>query len=136
MRNKTTGFSLIEVLIAVVVLIVGVIAIGSLQIHVTKGTTFAEQQAAAINIAHQKLDELRNYNSLAGYQSISSSPSVVSVPSRNITFKLTWTVTNSADATLPYKTIDIRVTWTDQSNITHEVRLTSIIGEFDPTLTI
>lgn len=136
MRNKTIGFSLIEVLIAVVVLVVGVIAIGSLQTHVTKGTSFAEQQAAALNIAHQKIDELRNYNSLASYQSISSSTSTVSVPGRNITFKLTWAVTDSADATFPYKTIDIRVTWIDQSNITHEVRLTSIIGEFDPTLTI
>jgi type IV pilus modification protein PilV len=136
MQNKTIGFSLIEVLIAVVVLIVGVIAIGSLQTHVTKGTTFAEQQAEALTIAHQKLDELRNYTSLTGYQSISSSSSPASILGRNVTFRLTWSVTDSADTTLPYKTIDIRVTWTDQNNITHEVRLTSIIGEFDPTKVI
>lgn len=79
MNRKTTqaGFGLIEILITLVVLGVGLIAIANLQGKLFQNSAAARDRVAALNLAQQKLEDLRNFTQLEagagqvfGYQEI------------------------------------------------------------------
>lgn len=58
------GFSLIEVLIALVVVGFGILAISQLQGTFIKSTSNANQRSVAVSIAQKKIDDLRSYSKL------------------------------------------------------------------------
>ncbi len=58
-RNGENGFSLIEVLVAFVVLIVGVLAVSSMVVLAIRLQTLSHDTTLAIGLAEGKLEELR-----------------------------------------------------------------------------
>lgn len=60
-QTKQSGFSLIEVLIAISVLAVGLIAMARFQATVLQGSSLARERSEAVALAEQKIEELRNY---------------------------------------------------------------------------
>ncbi len=126
------GFSLLEVLIAFIILAIGVVAIGRVQSLFVANENLAEQKAEATNLAHAKLEQFRSYSKLTGtgnsYANISSGKE--NVTGRNTTFELTWNVNENTNPS--YKTIDVDVIWTAQDGISRKVTLSSIIGKMDP----
>jgi len=58
LSNKN-GFSLIEVLIALVLFAVGVLGIGAMQIGSIKGNSFSQEVTQATVLSQEKLEELR-----------------------------------------------------------------------------
>lgn len=58
------GFSLIEVLIALVVVGVGILGISQLQAIFIKNSSNANQRSVAVSIAQKKIDDLRSYSKL------------------------------------------------------------------------
>lgn len=132
---RQTGATLLEILIALIILMTGVLIMTKFQSDITRSRSSINQQSEAMLIATNKLDGLRHYvvlNSAAGspaYEDISSGNSTVT--GMNGTYNLNWTVTENM--TPSYKTIRVTVTWTDQSNQTQNITLDSIIGKMDPT---
>jgi prepilin-type N-terminal cleavage/methylation domain-containing protein len=130
--NRKSGFSLLEVLIALVVLAIAIIAIAKVQGLLIPGFDYAEQQSEAVNLARMKIEDYRNYESLEGsgnsYENIHSGSETTVW--KNTTFVTSWTVTESA--TPPYKQINVRVTWARQDFANNFIELTSIIGKLDP----
>ena len=64
MKNKNIrnrGFSLIEVLIAVVIMSVGLLALATLQLGIIRSSAEAKAQTLAVNIARDKLEDLTSY---------------------------------------------------------------------------
>ena len=61
------GFSLIEVLLAVVVLSVGLLALASLQAALTRGAAEAKAQSVAISLAEDSIEGLRDFTTPAEY---------------------------------------------------------------------
>ena len=59
--NKPQGFSLVEVMIAVLVLGVGILAVSKLQTSLLRSGSDANYRAVASNIAHKKIDDLRRF---------------------------------------------------------------------------
>ena len=57
--SKRNGFSLIEVLIALVLLTVGLLALGGMQIVSIKGNSFSQQMTQATVLTQSKLEELK-----------------------------------------------------------------------------
>ena len=57
--SKRNGFSLIEVLIALVLLAVGLLALGGMQIVSIKGNSFSRQITQATVLTQSKLEELK-----------------------------------------------------------------------------
>ena len=57
--SKRNGFSLIEVLIALVLLVVGLLALGGMQIVSIKGNSFSQQITQATVLTQNKLEELK-----------------------------------------------------------------------------
>lgn len=56
-----SGFSLIEVLIAVVILSVGLLALAALQINVVRSTADAKSRSTALSLAQEKLEQAREF---------------------------------------------------------------------------
>ena len=88
------GFSLIEVLVAVTILSVGLLALASLQIALVRASTATKAQSQALALAKDRIETLRNYTTLAGYQnSIFDQPTPQPNTVGGITYNLTWEIT-------------------------------------------
>ncbi len=79
MRNPTVlrpvrGFSLIEVLIAVVVLSVGLLALASLQMNLIRSSADAKAQSVAMALAKERLEQLLSFQATGGADSTCISP--------------------------------------------------------------
>lgn len=66
-KNKSAGFSLVEVMIALIVLSVGLIALVKFQGEFIKNASEARQQSDAMTIAEQTLDTFRSFQELEIY---------------------------------------------------------------------
>lgn len=70
------GFSLIEVLIAVVILSLGLLALASLQSALIRSASEAKAQSLGMAIAKQKIEQLAAYQTLGGFDGGCVSPSL------------------------------------------------------------
>ena len=57
------GFSLIEVLVAVVILSVGLLALAALQINIVRSSADAKSRSTALSLAQEKLEQAREFRS-------------------------------------------------------------------------
>jgi type IV pilus assembly protein PilV len=115
------GFTLIEIMIALVILSVGLLAVAAVQLTVIRGNALAKRLTTATAIAERKLEEIKN-TTFATIQGEAASPVTVA----NLTFTRQVTVTpNGAPPTA--KTVSVLVTWTAGST-THTVPVTTVIA--------
>jgi type II secretory pathway component PulJ len=127
MRRRRTddqgGFSLIEALIAFAILSLGLMGLAKLQMQVFKNATHSKTQTAAVNLAQQKLEELR----ASAYEDIASGGDLP--PSRhgdNALFIREWTVEDHGS--LDYKVVSVTTGWQTIEQETESVTLTSFIA--------
>ncbi len=126
--KNSNGFTLIEVMIAILILSVGMMAMALLQISAIRGGAFANQMTQAAIDGQDKIEELRNtnYSTLAGGQD-----TVVS--GNGMTYTRTWTVTESpppgttGPSTFKMKTIHLTISWTGPEGQTHHVEFSTIV---------
>lgn len=81
--DRPHGFSLIEVLIAVVVLSFGILALAALQSNLIKSSTEARAQSVALALAKDKLEQMRSFRSLNDYYALADSTAVQSINNTN-----------------------------------------------------
>jgi type IV pilus assembly protein PilV len=65
MRSKLSikseeGFTLIETMIALVVLSIGLIALAGLQISAIRGNTLSKRMTTAVSIANARVEQIKN----------------------------------------------------------------------------
>ena len=72
--RASRGFSLLEVLIAVVILTVGLLALASLQMSLVRSSSDTKAQTIAVALAKQRLEQLRGFQALGGTDSTCISP--------------------------------------------------------------
>ena len=130
MRMNTKGFTLLEVLIAMLVLSVGIAATGTLLVSIIRSNSLSNRMSQATQLAQVTLEELR----LSGYF---LSPDVDAAPAtENINLDgTTFTRIVDAEPTVRSdntteiagsKTFNVTVTFTSFG--THEVKLKTIIS--------
>lgn len=68
------GFSLLEVLIAVVILSLGLLALASLQLSLIRSSSDTKAQTTAMSLAKEKIDALESYESLGGDDNTCTAP--------------------------------------------------------------
>jgi type IV pilus modification protein PilV len=63
-KRSTRGFSLLEVLVAVVIVSVGLVALAALQLSLIRSSNTAKMQSTALSLAKQQIEQLRSFRQL------------------------------------------------------------------------
>jgi Tfp pilus assembly protein PilV len=107
------GFTLLETTIALVVMMIGGLGIAAVFTYAIKNNTGARDRAAAIAVAQQELERLRNlsFNDTALTATGTVSPVTVTSAGRQYSMR-----TTIQDTTSTVKTIEIQVTPQSSSN--------------------
>jgi type IV pilus assembly protein PilV len=118
--RRSAGFTLVEVIVAIVLLGVGLMGLAALSTTVTRANVQSSSLTTATALAQERAERLRteDYDALAS----GNDSRVVD----NVTYTRSWVVT--ADDPEPgLKTVAIAVSWTTRGT-THTTRLTTIRG--------
>jgi type IV pilus assembly protein PilV len=113
------GFTLLEIMVALVILSIGLIALAGLQISALRGNTFSKRMTTAVSIAETKLEQIKNMS----YGTIQSE-STTSVTQSNINFTRQVIVTDNTTS----KTVEVKVTWVNGSK-SYTVPVSTIISQ-------
>jgi len=116
--QETKGFSMIEVLIALIILSVSLLALAGLMGVVTKNNSYGSHLTEATTLAQDKLEELR----VSRWGSIAEGSDNITGCS-NIDYTRTWQVTNGTGI----KTVAIVIGWNDR--VDHSIRLLSVLSQ-------
>lgn len=133
------GISLIEALVALLVLSLGMLAVSRLQSHLRLGSDIARQRAEAVRLGQEDIEALRDYSVLAASGAARSWAGITSA-SRNVDASTgyathtRYTVAREIVATnaLAAKTAAVTVHWNDRDGAAQQVVLTTLIAANDP----
>ncbi|MCJ7547777.1 MAG: prepilin-type N-terminal cleavage/methylation domain-containing protein [Deltaproteobacteria bacterium] len=110
--KSTKGFTLIEVMIAVVILAVGLLALMAMQIVSIKANAFSSEMTYSTMLAQQQLETLRNlpFTDAALAAVPPSTPHTLPaiIDAKGGSYSVSWEV---ADTTTAMKTITLYVDW-------------------------
>lgn len=117
---KSKGFTMIEILVALVILSVSLLALAGLMAMTTKNTSYGGHMTEAATFAQDKLEELR----VTPWANVANGNDA-RIGSTGINYTRTWAVVTSGAGNL--RTVTITVNWTDQTS--HSIRFVSAIAQ-------
>ncbi len=137
--RRQHGISLIEALIALLVLSLGMLTVSQLQSHLRLGSDIARQRAEAVRLGQEDIEALRAYSVLAASGAARSWAGITSA-SRNVDASTgyathtRYTVAREVVATnaLAAKTAAVTVHWNDRDGAALKIVLTTVIAANDP----
>lgn len=118
-KLNNRGFSLIEMLIAVTILAVGLLAVAGLQVTAIKGNSHGSTISQATTYAQDRIEEIRNTD----YAAIAYSATPVDIPGTIYTRE---TLVEVDTPMSDLKKITVTVRW--NANGPHEVVLRTIVA--------
>lgn len=130
-RLSCQGFTFNELLVAMNVMVIGVLGLSMAMVGVIRGNKGNDNFAIAVNLAHDKIEQLKASNNLiienrcpaGGDSGINSSGAGGGI------FDRCWRIIPSALGT-QLKQVDVTVSWREPE--THEVRLSTLIFNDEP----
>jgi len=122
------GFTLIEVLIAIFLLVIGLLGLLSLTTTVVKGNASSKMTTLATTLAKDKLEDIKNqnYSNIVTSTDYATSNGTVSASSSGAFYTRNCTVTSDSPAA-NMKSINVQVTWS-WSGTSHNVSASTIIS--------
>ncbi|OEU50130.1 MAG: hypothetical protein BA871_04040 [Desulfuromonadales bacterium C00003096] len=107
-KSNQKGFSLIEILIAITVFSIGILALGKMQITAIKGNSFANDLTMATTLAQDKAEELTG---------LPYDDPLINADGNqaNGRYNISWNIANDYPINNT-KTINIIVTWSIRGN--------------------
>ena len=143
--SHQAGVSLIEALVALVVMAFGVLGVAGLQATMRQNADISKQRSEAVRIAQESIEDGRSFTVLAtppppasgpaarAYEDVkTAAASTVIGYTTNTDYTLTRTVLTSASPSI--KTLAVDVAWTDRTGQTQSVRLNTSIAGLAPEL--
>jgi type IV pilus assembly protein PilV len=112
---KQEGFTLLEVMISICILMAGLLAVGTMQVSAIYGNSLAGKTTQATSIAQDKMEELLNqqYTLTATHPDLLAGDHVGGAVSG---YSTTWAVVDNTPVP-NCKTITVTVTWRDKGKI-------------------
>jgi Tfp pilus assembly protein PilV len=120
------GTSLLEALVAFLVLSLGMVSIARVQSHLRLDADVARQRTEAVRLAQQDMETLRSERTF----------SAIASASRSVNAGTAYAIERRIEATgMPQaKAASITVRWTDRSGVPQQIALHSVIAATDPRL--
>ncbi|SMC22726.1 prepilin-type N-terminal cleavage/methylation domain-containing protein [Andreprevotia lacus DSM 23236] len=123
--QQQRGFSLIEGMIAMAVMTVGILAIGTFLVTMMKYGYSSKERTTAQMLSQQKIDELRRTNFADLASLASNSPQAIN----NTQYTRAITVTDATGSLATfYKAVKVDTSWKDKFGITQTVSLTTYVA--------
>ena len=117
-KKARQGFTLIEVLIAIVILSVGLLGMAALTVGIIHGNAFSKNLSTATTCAQDKMEDLRRL----GYSGTSATTVTVTEAYNSITDYAVYkreTLTTVGSPEPRMKTITVKVYWKDTTQTDH-----------------
>lgn len=125
------GYTMVDVLVAMAIIPFGLLSLGKFQSGLFLETAQNKTLSEALYAAEDKMEQLRAFHNDTEYNAIASGNDALSAnPGSNASFNRSWTVTDHVSP--DYKSIVMDVTWTDATNTTRSVSLSSYVSKTDP----
>ncbi len=121
-RNDQAGFSLLEILIGITVLIIGVAGLVAMQTSAMKASAYSRHSTEASVLAEDKMEQLRTVN-LATLPPGPPPPEQVDAqgfPDPNGLFTRDWVITDNG----AFFDIEVSVTWFEGGDTSQEYNVT------------
>ena len=115
---ESKGFTLIEILIALVILSIAFLALAGLMVQTTKNNSFGGRMTEAATFAQDKLEELRAFSWVA-----ITPGSDHMMGANGVDYGRNWNVATNGNL----KTITVTIDWNDSTS--HSIRLLSVITQ-------
>ena len=138
--RRQLGTTLLEALIAMLVLSFSVLAMSRLQIHLRLSSDISRQRSEAVRLAQEDLEQLRAFSVIGAEGSARSYSEIINT--RRLIGSTTGYASNTQyelvrkidDAGVPQaRAVSISVSWTDRAGGAQKVNLDSMISRSDPT---
>ena len=138
-RGAQRGTTLLEAMIAFVVLGLGILTVARLQVHLRLGSDIARQRSEAVRIGQQDIETIRSFSVIAAstgarsYAEIASSAATIDGASGYLT-NTSYTLTReirSGDSNHS-KSASVKVAWSDRAGGDQQIVLQTIIAGQDP----
>jgi type IV pilus assembly protein PilV len=139
LRTDNQGFTLIEVLVAMVIATVGLVGVAMMQGYAIEGNATASRYSQATSLAQARLEQIKDgdlvadgtfgyidMDSYAGGNPIETGPPETGIDENGDAggpFDLNWSVFTSSDWA---RRIQVRVTWLDSHGVNRTVTLESL----------
>lgn len=124
-ESRMSGFSLLELVIAISIFSIGLLAVAGMILTVIDGNRMSKNLTVAVNLAQNKMDSLRSASYADIADETESNLDENEVSGSGIFNRATSIEATSTDPT--YKTVAVTVSWTDLS--ARQVVVKSIIAE-------
>ena len=119
-QRKSNGFSLIEILIALVILSFSLLALAGLMSTTTRNISFGAHMTEAATMAQDRLERLRQ----SPMQYIPLAYNTQTVGQTGILYTISWVAVQNSTT---LDTVTITVRWTDTTN--HSISIGSVIAQ-------
>ncbi len=135
-RRIQRGATLVEALIAFLVLSLGMLGMARLQTSLRLDSDIARQRSEAIRLAQEDIERQRAFATLVAtpnrrsYAGISSAIVDIDEPSNNTRYKLTRSIRDETG----FKTANVTLSWPDRNGAPQQLSLDSIVAGSDPQL--
>ena len=142
-RGKQAGFTLIETLVALVVMGFGLLSIAGMQLHLSRNADIAKQRTEATRLAQERIETLRsftgidtgtiNWNGLASGSEIITPATYLSdtANATNVSYTRTWTLTGTTTQSM--RPAFVAVNWVDRAGEAQTVTLATVISKTKPS---
>jgi type II secretion system protein I len=119
-QKKSAGFTLLEILVALIIFSIGILALTSLTVTATRTGSYGGRMTEAVTFAQDKLEELKTNS----WEKIVSGTDQETGPT-GITYTRNWKVLEKETRNL--KTVSIRIDWNDPAH--HSISLFTVISQ-------
>ena len=126
------GFTLIESLIALLVVGAGMLLLSVTQMKLVQNADLARQRGEATRLAAEKIESSRAYTSITGtgVTAWNGLAAGSDTSTSNTAYTRSWTV--DGDISQPMRQLNVAVSWTDRAGAAQSVSLSSVISRTDP----
>ncbi len=120
--RKEEGFTLIEVAIALLILVLGIVGVAKMQSEAIKGSSFSMEMTDGINLAQDEVEFLKSLSSSSTSFGIGTHVTSPISSSLGRSYNISWTVSQISTGILK---VDVTSTWQERGN-THSVTISFI----------
>jgi type IV pilus assembly protein PilV len=126
---KTEGFTLIELVVAILVFALGIMGIMKMHSATVQSNNYSMQLTEAVNVAEDRLETLRGLDFSTSTMSVGAH-NTTTVRSRGIPYQVSYQVIDPGTAR-PTRSIALSVTW-QEKNLNHRLDMDVRWDELNP----